>query len=542
MLHRWARRPRRALWVLLLLAVAGCLGPAPQPPTPTPVPTQPVAAPATTATAPPTPTATALPPTATATPVPAPTATLPPGPPTTAPTPPAATPATTSTLLLDSLRAMQAVASYQYTATVDTLDNGRQLSTTLAGEYAAPDELHWVTTSEALTTTAVISDSRYYVAIGTLGWTLLPGADRARAGQLVWQLMARAQDVTEVTRDPLTDPDPTVQLAFSVPATTLPLDPQPWDLIQLNVWLGVHDSRVRAVKLFAQAPYYETTERFYLFAFDEPVTIALPQPATPQPGLAGRLLYVHRPIKGTPGLPELRIRDLATGSESLVPGADVPVTGASWAPDGHELIYSASGILYLYDEDTGEIQNLGRGLAPAWSPDGATLAYVRGTAEAPTAWTADPTVMAPARLGDLYVQQLDWAPDQQHLVVAGWPLTADPAAMPAQLFLVSAADGTAEALPPVASGAAWPRFSPDGREVAFIAGGDLAVLTLASGTLAILDRAGQDRSPLWSPDGSRLIYAHRADSTAPSHIVIQPMAGGAPEDLTSGDDLPLDWQ
>ena len=252
----------RGLAAAMLLLTSACLD------SPNPTPSPVVLAPGTNQPA--LPSATAPLPTATEVAVAAPTTaavTSPVGA-TTLPAAPAAapTPATRNPLILQALSAMTAVQSYHYTATVQTFDEGHKLQSSREGDYAAPDGLRWINVVDNITTTAVLTGSAYYVAVDTSGWTNVSGGAQERAHQLSWQLIARAQDVVEAGRDPDTDPDPTIHLTFTLPLDNLPLEARPWQVAQGEVWLGVTDYRVRAYKLFAQEPHYETTERVFLSA------------------------------------------------------------------------------------------------------------------------------------------------------------------------------------------------------------------------------------------------------------------------------------
>jgi hypothetical protein len=68
---------------------------------------------------------------------------------------------------------------------------------------------------------------------------------------------------------------------------------------------------------------------------------------------------------------------------------------------------------------------------------------------------------------------------------------------------------------PVAGGASWPTFSPDGAYVVFeTAGGgitDIAVLAIASGTVKKLtETSAQERLPMFSADGKRVLFEVRS--------------------------------
>ena len=80
-----------------------------------------------------------------------------------------------------------------------------------------------------------------------------------------------------------------------------------------------------------------------------------------------------------------------------------------------------------------------------------------------------------------------------------------------------------------------PRVSPDGKQVAFVAGDgarrDIWVHEIGSGRLARLTENGDNFSPWWLPDGSGLVYS-RDDGLA-SLVVRQRFSGAALDTLGS---------
>ncbi len=521
---------RRGLAAALLLLTTACLGPPDSTPSPVaPAPALP------SATAPlPTPTEVAVAgPTSVAAASPIATTTLP-------VLPAAPTPATHNPLILRALSAMAVVQSYHYTATVQTFDDGHKLQSSREGDYAAPAGLRWVNVVDNITTTAVLTGSMYYVAVDTGGWTSVSGGAQERAHQLSWQLIARAQDVVEAGRDPDTDPDPTIHLTFTLPLDNLPLEARPWQVAQGEVWLGVTDYRVRAYKLVAQEPRYETTERVFLSAYNVPVQIAVPVSDAAAPSWQGRLLYAHRGPGGS-DTAELRIRDLSSGTEQTLPDARGTIYTAAWSPDGRQIVYGTGGSLYLFDLTTEKLLNIGRGDAPAFDPDGSLLAFVRGIGQQTHPWTMDALGNNALRLNDYYAQHLDWAPDGTRIVFSGWPDTSDPEDDPAQLFTMAADGSDVQALPALPGAVTAPRWSNAGDRIALIADGQLGVVDVDGTHLAVLDTANLNTAPIWSPDDSFLAYANRAGQSAPSRILIRPATGGDPKPLTEGDDIPLAW-
>lgn len=526
----------RGLAAALLLLTTACFGSPDS--TPSPVAQAPVTPP------PARPTATAPLPTATEVAVTGPTASAAPErvtPSTSTPAPSALpTPTTRNPLILQALGAMAAVHSYHYTATVQTFDEGRKLQSEREGDYAAPGGLRWVNVVDNITTTAVLTGSVYYVAVDAGAWTSVTGGVAERAHQLSWQLMARAQDVVEAGRDPATDPDPTIHLTFTLPLDNLPLEARPWQVAQGEVWLGVTDYRVRAYKLYAQEPHYETTERVFLSAYNVPVQIAIPVVDTADTGRHGRLLYAHRGPGGS-DTAELRIRDLESGTEQTLPDARGNIYTAAWSPDGRQIVYGAGGSLYVFDLTTNNLLNIGRGDAPAFNPDGTLLAFARGIGQQTHPWTMDALGNNALRLNDYYAQYLDWAPDGTRILFSGAPATSDPEEDKAQLFTMAADGSDVQALAPLPGAVTAPHWSNAGDRIALIVDGQLGIVDADGTHLNVLDSANLNTAPVWSPDDTFLAYANRAGQGAPSRILIRPVDGGDGQPLTGGDDIPLAW-
>jgi len=169
--------------------------------------------------------------------------------------------------------------------------------------------------------------------------------------------------------------------------------------------------------------------------------------------------------------------------------------------------------LYVFDVETRQGRQLTSGaydeLLPAWSPDGRQLAFV--SKRAPDADRSD-----------------DW---NVFVVDAG-------GGAPRQLTTFEGEDSGPDY-------EARPQWSPDGRSIAYLQGGEprliyyavqkLAVIPAAGGTprvlTAALDRnAGQ---PRWAPDGRSLLFLLEDDRSV--HLARVPAGGGAVERLVTGE-------
>ena len=82
-----------------------------------------------------------------------------------------------------------------------------------------------------------------------------------------------------------------------------------------------------------------------------------------------------------------------------------------------------------------------------------------------------------------------------------------------QAWQISWLDGSGDIRPLIATPGAFtnPRFSPDGRKVAFIKGGNVYIHDLDRDTTTQLTLAGTAESAVWAPDGKHILFRSGAD-------------------------------
>lgn len=158
--------------------------------------------------------------------------------------------------------------------------------------------------------------------------------------------------------------------------------------------------------------------------------------------------------------------------------------------------------------------------APALSPDGTRLAYVRLSEQGYTElWTSrldgsERRKVSPDGQGMATASSSpDWSPDGQRIAFAF--------GAPGQLRInVMNADGSNRQVVSagVPDGADYDvDWSPDGTRLAFVrttspARGDLVILTIATGQERVFGLGSRTRHPAWAPDGQTIVFASTMDA------------------------------
>jgi Tol biopolymer transport system component len=200
-----------------------------------------------------------------------------------------------------------------------------------------------------------------------------------------------------------------------------------------------------------------------------------------------------------------------------------------WSPDGRRIAFSANPKgnfdIFVMDADgaglTAVTDSPEDDLDVAWRPDGGGLFFSRSAA-------------GPASRGESSTWTIDLASGSQSEAIPGFrrsngladvsPLTRDIAFTGRRqhllggwdVFLSEAVTGSVRVLTR-GGDACRPRFSPDGRKIAYVSGaadgkGDIWVMNSdGDGKTRITERSETyDYFPSWSPDGTRIVFCSNA--------------------------------
>jgi Tol biopolymer transport system component/DNA-binding winged helix-turn-helix (wHTH) protein len=181
---------------------------------------------------------------------------------------------------------------------------------------------------------------------------------------------------------------------------------------------------------------------------------------------------------------------------------------------------------------------------PAWSPDGRYIAFCRYSVDRSGVWIIPALGGVERKLGDSAITStngtfcggLSWSPDGKYLAVRGTTAPQEPYG----IFLFPVDSGTARRLtsPPKEYFGDWhPRFSPDGKTLAFVRHysfrSEVYLLPLSSDERPRGEPrklTSDERSVAnidWTADGRRIVYSSGQDGKTTLFAV--PSSGGIPE-------------
>jgi len=223
----------------------------------------------------------------------------------------------------------------------------------------------------------------------------------------------------------------------------------------------------------------------------------------------------------------------ADGSQPLRltnrPGNDVAYAPA-WSPDGAHIAFVSSDDVYVMKADGSEqTLLLASAYSPAWSPDGAHIAYISNSDSDNHTYELYVVSVSDGPNAD-GVGQVRLTDNQWHDMSPVWSPDG------ARIAFVSARDGNAEIYVMNADGSEpvnvtrhpdtdeSPAWSPDGARIAFTSGRDgnaeiYVMNTDGSQQTRLTDNAAFDRSPAWSPDGARIAFVSDRDMNLEIYVM-----------------------
>ena len=230
---------------------------------------------------------------------------------------------------------------------------------------------------------------------------------------------------------------------------------------------------------------------------------------------------------------EIWLADAAGGTNRQLTNAKKSSQSPAWSPDGAKLAFISDRTdkrqIYVISPRGGEAEALttvedGVG-SFAWSPDGKTIAYTATEAKPASIKDRD------KKYGEFQVVE------QDHRMT--------------HLFAIDVAAKTTRTLTSGAFTVGSFAWSPDGRSIAFdhrvnplLANGgsaDISIVTVADASVrALVMQDGPDSNPVWSPDGSRIAFqtamADPAYFYANTRIATVAAGGGTPTVLSAAFD------
>jgi dipeptidyl aminopeptidase/acylaminoacyl peptidase len=282
-------------------------------------------------------------------------------------------------------------------------------------------------------------------------------------------------------------------------------------------------------------------------------------------------------VENSKGSSSIYVSEVGAPKPRRITAGGSSENGIAWSPDSKQIAFLSDAgkaqQLYVANVAGGGSRKLtsvtGFLASPGWSPDGKSIALLF-TENAERA--AGPLVAEKAQTGvikeavteqrlavvdvasgnlrqispaDMYVYEFDWSPDGKRFVTTAAHGNGDNNWYIAQIYTIPAAGGEMKSIykPPVDSQIAVPRWSPDGKSVAFISGimsdepavgGDIFVVPSDGGEAKNVT-PGMKASASWlswPAGGAKILFGEDVDGE--SGIATVDVASGKIETLAHG--------
>jgi Tol biopolymer transport system component len=206
------------------------------------------------------------------------------------------------------------------------------------------------------------------------------------------------------------------------------------------------------------------------------------------------------------------------GVASTLTNSDIPSLFPTWSPTGNQIAFervSPADTLFVINSDGSGERELAPGDAPRWSPDGTTIAYIFDPGQDPSGFPGNPqiySIRAEGGTGQNLTQDNAtngfpaWSPDGAEIAFVKGDRNS------ARTIYVMGADGRSPRRVALGTTPVW---SPNGTRLAYTRtnGCDMSSIYVVNATGARphrLTKGPWDVSPVWSPDGKQIAYTHAA--------------------------------
>jgi TolB protein len=237
-------------------------------------------------------------------------------------------------------------------------------------------------------------------------------------------------------------------------------------------------------------------------------------------------LIVFSSTSGTGGNSQVWAMSASGSGRHAITPASADATMPAASPDGHRIAFVRRGEIYVMRSNGSQVRRLTRSGAsegaPAWSADSRWIAYSSESSGHSSIWKMRNDGRRKTRLAVGLVGAPAWSPNGRRIAYAAH----------GRIWLMNANGRAKHALThaPSGSGVDWaPAWSPDGRRVAYqsnVGTGpreltDEVWVVNAGGShpVRLTRNALNDSHPVWSPDGSWLLFeSERPNAAGGNHL------------------------